>query len=59
MKEGKEDRIRLFRLAAFKALKEMGNSYYDEAAEYVNKHGSSEIKKELLARENFWKAEKE
>ena len=59
MKEGKEDRIRIFRLMAFKALKEMGNSYYDEAAEYVNKHGSPEIKKELLGWENSWKTEKE
>ena len=54
MKEGKEDRIRTFRYAAFRALKEMGDSYYDEAAEYVNKHGSPEIKKELLKRENSW-----
>jgi len=48
MKEGKEDRIHTFRHLAFRTLKEMGNSYYDEAAEYVNKHGSPEIKKELL-----------
>ena len=32
----------------------MGGSYYDEAAEYVNKHGSPEIKKELLKREILW-----
>jgi len=48
MKEGKENRIRMFRYVAFRALKEMGDSYYDEAAEYVNTHGSPEIKKELL-----------
>lgn len=53
MKEGKEDRIRTFRYAAFRALKEMGNSYYDQAAEYVNKHGSPEIKKELWEREKL------
>jgi len=57
MKEGKE-RNRIFRYLAFRALKEMGNSYYDEAAEYVNKHGSSEIKKELLEREKWWEEEK-
>ena len=59
MKEGKEKRIRLFRNLALRALKEMGDSYYDEAAEYVNKHGSPEIKKELLDFENYWKTEKE
>ena len=59
MKEGKEKRIRLFRNLALRALKEMGDSYYDEAAEYVNKHGSPEIKKELLDLENHWKTEKE
>ena len=48
MKEGKESRIRLMRYAAFRALKEMGDSYYDQAAEHVNKHGSPEIKEELL-----------
>jgi len=59
MKEGKERRILIFRLMAFKALKKMGDSYYDEAAEYVNKHGSSEIKKELLEREKFYENVKE
>jgi len=59
MKEGKEKRIRLFRNLALRALKKMGNSFYDEAAEYVNKHGSPEIKKELLDFENHWKTEKE
>lgn len=59
MKEGKERRILIFRLMAFKALKKMGNSYYDQAAEYVNKHGSSEIKMELLERENFYENLKE
>jgi hypothetical protein len=54
MKEGKETRIRIFRYAAFKALKEMGNSYYNEAADYVKNHGSPEIKEELLDRENYW-----
>jgi len=54
MKEGKETRIRVFRYAAFRALKEMGNTYYDEAAEYVKKHGSSEIKEEFLEREKNW-----
>jgi hypothetical protein len=59
MKEGKENRIRIFRYAAFRALKEMGESYYDEAVEYVNKHGSPEIKKGLLESENLWRTEKE
>jgi hypothetical protein len=44
---------------AFYALKKMGNSFYDEAAEYVKKHGSPEIKKELLERENFYENVKE
>lgn len=55
MKKGKENRIRIFRYLAFTTLKEMGDSYYDEAAEYVNKHGSPEIKKELLEWESWWK----
>ena len=54
MKEGEEKENRLIRLVAFNALKEMGNSYYDEAKKYVNTHGSPEVKKELLERENFW-----
>jgi len=54
MKEGKERRILIFRLMAFKALKKMGDSYYDQAAEYVNTHGSPEIKKELSEREIVW-----
>ncbi len=54
MKEGKENRISLFRYLAFRALKKMGDSFYDEAAEYVNTHGSSEIKKELMDWENSW-----
>jgi hypothetical protein len=53
MSEGKENLY--FRYAAFRALKEMGDSYYNEATEYVRNHGSSEIKKELLERENSWK----
>ncbi len=52
MKEGEENY--LYRNFAFNALKEMGDSYYEEAAEYVNKHGSPEIKKELLEREKSW-----
>ena len=59
MQEGEDDSMSIFRFVAFKALKEMGDSYYDEAAEYVNKHGSSEIKKELLERENFYENVKE
>jgi hypothetical protein len=58
MKEGKENRIRIFRYVAFRALKEMGDSYYDEAAEYVNKHGSPEIKKELLEQEKLVEKDK-
>ena len=51
MKEGKENRV--YRSFAFRTLKEMGDSYYDEAAEYVNKHGSPEIKKEFSEREKM------
>ena len=58
MKEGEEKENVLLRLVAFKALKEMGDSYYEKAAEYVNKHGSPEIKKELLEREKWWEEEK-
>jgi hypothetical protein len=50
MKEGKENKV--FRLCAFKSLKEMGDSYYDEAADYVKNHGSPEIKEELKLRKN-------
>jgi HEAT repeat protein len=56
-KEGKDNRAS--RYSAFVALKKMGNSYYDKAAEYVNEHGSPEIKKELLDLENYWKTKKE
>ena len=54
MKEGKESQIRIFRYAAFRTLKEMGGSYYAEAAEYVNMYGSPEIQKELLGCEKSW-----
>jgi len=54
MKEGKGNHMRIFRFAAFIALKKMGNSFYDEAAEYVNNHGSPEIKKEFLELEKAW-----
>jgi hypothetical protein len=53
MKEGKENTK--FRVCAFGSLKEMGNSYYDEAADYVKNNGSPEIKEELLERENYWR----
>jgi HEAT repeat protein len=52
MKEGEENY--LYRNFAFNTLKEMGDSYYEKAAEYVNKHGSPEIKKELWEREKSW-----
>jgi hypothetical protein len=58
MKQGKESRIRIFRYAAFRALKEMGDSYYDKAVEYVNNHGSPEIKKEL-SEQGKWLEEEE
>ncbi len=54
MKEGKENRIHIVRYAAFKALKKMGNSFYDEAADYVKNHGSPEIREELLRWEDSW-----
>jgi hypothetical protein len=47
VKEGEDNRG--IRWSAFIALKKMGDSYYDTAAEYVKEHGSPEIKKELLA----------
>jgi outer membrane lipoprotein-sorting protein len=52
MKEGKEKENVLIRLVAFKALKEMGNPYYEKAIEYVNEQGSPEIKKELSELKN-------
>lgn len=48
MKEGKDNHARIFRYAAFRALKKMDNLYYDKAAEYVKNHGSPEIIEELL-----------
>ncbi len=54
MKEGKDNHIRILRVAAFRALKEMGDSHYDEAADYIKNHGSPEIKKDLLDQENNW-----
>jgi hypothetical protein len=32
----------------------MGDSYYEEAIQYVNIHGSPEIKKELSELEKSW-----
>jgi len=55
MKEGQENLIRIFRYTAFTTLKEMGDSYYNEAAEYVDKHGATAIKKKLADHEKFWK----
>jgi len=57
MREGIENY--LFRNLAFYALKKMGNPFYDEAAEYVKKHASPEVKKELLEREIFYENVKE
>jgi len=54
MKEDKENNMRILKFAAFKTLKEMGDSYYDEAAEYINTHGSLEIKKEFVELEKAW-----
>ena len=53
MKEGKENSM--IRELAFSMLKQMGDSFYNKAAEYVKNNGSPEIKKELLERENQWK----
>jgi len=50
--EGKE--ISILRFAAFRALKEMGNSFYDEAADYVKTHGSPEVKTEFSKLEQAW-----
>ncbi len=52
VKEGEENL--LYRHFAFNVLKEMGDLYYDEAKEYVNAHGSSEIKDEVLKNEKAW-----
>ena len=54
MKEDGRKEDRLLRLVAFNALKEMGESYYEKAKEYVNAHGSSEIKDEVLKNEKAW-----
>ena len=54
MKEGNEIGVHLLRIGAFHALKEMGSSYYDEAASYINEHGSPEAKKQLLKQEESW-----
>jgi len=51
MREEQELMLRHF---AFKALKEMGDSFYNEAAEYINSHGSPEIKEKLTDWENSW-----
>jgi TPR repeat protein len=51
MKEGKEGSGRTFRFIAFRALREMGDSYYDGAVEYVNEHGSDEIMEEIMGLE--------
>jgi hypothetical protein len=53
MKEGDENVI--FRFAAFVALKEMGEPYYAKAADYINRYGSSEVRKDLSDREHWWK----
>ena len=56
MREGQKGKEQLhFRIVIFNALKEMEDKYYNQAAEYINKYGTSEIKKELLDRENSWK----
>lgn len=46
MKEGKENVYN--RLGAYTALKEMGEPYYSQAAEYVKNNGSPSIKSEFL-----------
>ena len=56
VKEGKENIWN--RTIGFKALYEMGGSYYEKAAEYVNTHGSPEIKDEFLRNEKFWSTHK-
>ena len=53
MKEGEENKAN--RYAAFRTLKKMGDPYYAQAVEYVNNHGSSEVKKEFLNNQNYWK----
>jgi hypothetical protein len=52
IKEGKENRI--LRLAAFVALKKMGDSYLDRAAEYVKENGNVELQKEFLGNQNYY-----
>jgi hypothetical protein len=55
MKEGDEENTRLFRVLAFRSLKEMGDSFFDEAAEYIRNHGSPEIQNEFTERVKSWK----
>ncbi|OHB51602.1 MAG: hypothetical protein A2Y12_01795 [Planctomycetes bacterium GWF2_42_9] len=52
MKEGQENKI--YRIAAFSALKKMGEPYFTKVLEYVKNHSTPEMKKELLERENTW-----
>jgi hypothetical protein len=58
MREGEGARKSALRYAAFRALKEMGGSYYDKAAQDVYKNGSSVIKKDLLIWEKFLEEKK-
>ncbi len=54
MLDGEDRNTLISRLFAFSALKEMGESYYSQAVEYVNEHGSKDIKKKLLEQEKAW-----
>lgn len=54
MRESAESRrSSILRFVAFKALFEMGGSYYDNAVKEVHKHGRTEIKEQMMRWEKF------
>jgi hypothetical protein len=53
MKEGEETRISILRHVAFRALKEMGASYYENAVKDVHKNGGPGIRRDILMWEKF------
>jgi hypothetical protein len=55
--EGSDRRTQLFRFVAFKTLKQMGDSYYDQAAACADQLCTPQIKEELLDWESVWQDE--
>ncbi len=54
MREGNDVNTAIYKACSFQTLKRMGGSYYDDAADYIRKNGSPEIKEELSQREESW-----